>query len=69
MQEKEEEDLWRVANVGEYERECELEGIGMLCYVMLYYVFCEKTFFLWYSYYGMIIYIYIIRRLTLRLLS
>ena len=36
MQEKE-EDLWRVANVGEYEREhereCEREreGIGMLC--------------------------------------
>ena len=28
MQEKE-EDLWRVANVGEYEREC--EEIGMLC--------------------------------------
>ena len=33
MQEKEEEDLWRVANVGEYDREHdrEREGIGMLC--------------------------------------
>ena len=32
MQENE-EDLWRVANVGEWERE--REGIGMLCYVIL----------------------------------